>query len=135
VEGRERSERFFAGQNGAVAPPLHHASQLAIAVSWRRAAPGSNGNRRESSCSTYAETGARDNLLAAAGSAAFSAPGGFSVKLYRIDKVARLGGAVLKKKHVLANSDNEAVRRAKDSADCPTCEVLAEDGKRVGSIV
>jgi hypothetical protein len=57
------------------------------------------------------------------------------VKLYRIDKVARLGGAVLKKKHVLASSDKEAIKRAEDSADCPTCEVLREDGKRVGSIV
>jgi hypothetical protein len=57
------------------------------------------------------------------------------VKLYRIDKVARLGGAVLKKKHVLANSDNAAMKRAADSADCPICEVLGEDGKRVGSIV
>jgi hypothetical protein len=57
------------------------------------------------------------------------------VKLYRIDKVARLGGAVLKKKHVLAKSDNEALKRAEDSVDCPTCEVVGEDGKRVGSIV
>jgi hypothetical protein len=57
------------------------------------------------------------------------------VKLYRIDKVTRLGGVVLRKKHVLATSDNEAIKRAGDSADCPTCEVVGEDGKRVGSIV
>jgi hypothetical protein len=57
------------------------------------------------------------------------------VKLYRIDKVARLGGIVLKKKHVLARSDNEAIKTAENSADCPTCEVLREDGKRVGSVV
>ena len=57
------------------------------------------------------------------------------VKLYRIDKVVRLGGAVLKKKHVLAASPNEAMRRAEESPDCPTCEVVAEDGRSVGSIV
>ena len=60
---------------------------------------------------------------------------GVFVKLYRIDKVVRLGGAVLKRRHVLANSNNEAVKRAEDSADCPTCEVHAEDGRRVGSVV
>ena len=57
------------------------------------------------------------------------------MKLYRIDKVARLGGVVLKKKHVLATSDIEAIKTAKGSPDCPTCEVIREDGKRVGSIV
>lgn len=61
-------------------------------------------------------------------------PGGL-VKLYRIDKVARLGGVVLKRKHVLAASNKEAMKRADDSADCPTCEVVGEDGKSVGSIV
>ena len=29
----------------------------------------------------------------------------------------------------------EAIRRAEDSPDCPTCEVVREDGKKVGSIV
>ena len=56
------------------------------------------------------------------------------MKLYRINKLKKPGGAVVKKHHVLASSDKEAVRRAEDSADCPVCEVL-RDGKKVGSVV
>jgi hypothetical protein len=57
------------------------------------------------------------------------------VKLYRIDKLARLGGAVLKRRHVLAKSDAEAITTARDAEDCPICDVVAEDGSRVGSVV
>lgn len=57
------------------------------------------------------------------------------MKLYRIDKVAKAGGAPLKKKHVLATSDSEALQRAADSSDCPICDVIREDGTNVGSIV
>ena len=56
------------------------------------------------------------------------------MKLYRINKVTEPGGAVLKKKDVLASSDTDALRRAEESADCPTCDVL-RDGEVVGSIV
>jgi hypothetical protein len=56
------------------------------------------------------------------------------VKLYRINKLARRGGAVVKKKDVLAASDREAVQRAADSEDCPICDVI-RDGQTVGSIV
>lgn len=56
------------------------------------------------------------------------------MKLYRINKVAKPGGAVVKKKDVLAASDREALQRAADSADCPVCEVL-RDGQQVGAIV
>ncbi len=56
------------------------------------------------------------------------------MKLYRINKVTKPGGTVLKKKDVLAASDREAVRRAEDSDDCPVCEVL-RDGQRVGSVI
>lgn len=56
------------------------------------------------------------------------------MKLYRINKVAKLGGIVLKKKDVLAASDKDAVQKAADSPDCPVCEVL-KDGAQVGSIV
>lgn len=59
---------------------------------------------------------------------------GGSLKLYRINKVAKPGGAVLKKKDVLSSSDKEALRRAEESPDCPVCEVL-RDGKTIGSIV
>lgn len=55
------------------------------------------------------------------------------MKLYRINKLASPGGAVLKKKDVLAASDREAMSRAKESPDCPVCDVL-RDGQMVGSI-
>lgn len=55
------------------------------------------------------------------------------MKLYQIDKVAKPGGIVLKKKHVLATSDKDAVQQAANSDDCPVCEVR-KDGKQVGSI-
>ena len=80
-----------------------------------------------------AALGLPDSLAARASSATLR--WGVGVKLYRIDKVVRLGGALLKRKHVLASSDNEAMRTAEESVDCPTCEVVAEDGKRVGSVV
>jgi len=60
--------------------------------------------------------------------------GGRSVKLYRINKLTRPGGAVVKKKDVLAASDGEAVQRAADSEDCPICDVL-RDGQTVGSVL
>jgi hypothetical protein len=56
------------------------------------------------------------------------------VKHYRINKVAKPGGAVIKKKDVLAVSDSEAISRAADSEDCPVCEVF-RDGQKVGAIV
>jgi hypothetical protein len=56
------------------------------------------------------------------------------MKLYRINKVTKPGGAVLKKKDVLASSDKEAMQRANDSPDCPICEVL-RDGQSVGSVI
>jgi hypothetical protein len=56
------------------------------------------------------------------------------VKLYRINKVARSTGSLLKKRDVLAASDAEALRIAEESPDCPVCEVL-RDGKPVGSIL
>ena len=56
------------------------------------------------------------------------------MKLYRINKVTKPGGSVLKKKDVLARSDAEAMDRAEASADCPVCEVL-RDGQVVGSVV
>lgn len=55
------------------------------------------------------------------------------MKLYRINKVDTPGGAVLKKKDVLASSDREAIEQAEESPDCPTCEVL-RDGKPIGKI-
>jgi len=56
------------------------------------------------------------------------------MKLYRVDKLAKIGGAIIKKKHILAASDSQAVKHAEDSDDCPICEVL-RDGEKVGQIV
>jgi hypothetical protein len=56
------------------------------------------------------------------------------VKLYRINKLSKPGGIVLKKKDVFAISDKDAVQKAADSDDCPVCDVL-KDGKRVGIII
>ena len=53
---------------------------------------------------------------------------------YRINKVTKPGGIVLKKRDVLAGSDEEAVQKAAESQDCPVCEIL-KDGQQVGSIV
>jgi hypothetical protein len=55
------------------------------------------------------------------------------MRLYRINKVTSLGGSVIKKRDVLANSDGEAMGTARDSIDCPICEVL-RDGKPVGVV-
>ena len=56
------------------------------------------------------------------------------MKLYRIDKLARHGGAVIKKKHILAAADQDAVKQAQASDDCPICDVL-RDGKLVGQVL
>jgi hypothetical protein len=56
------------------------------------------------------------------------------MKLYRIEKLAKHNGAVIKKKHILAQSDRHAVLRAEDSDDCPICDVR-RDGTLVGQVV
>ena len=56
------------------------------------------------------------------------------MKLYRVNKLAKAGGAVIKKKHILAASDRDAVQQAANSEDCPICEVT-RDGDSVGQIV
>jgi len=56
------------------------------------------------------------------------------MKLYRVNKLAKPGGVVIKKKHILANSDAQAVKQAEDSPDCPICDVI-RDGETVGRIL
>jgi len=56
------------------------------------------------------------------------------MKLYRIDKLARWGGTVIKRKHILAPTDRAAVEQAEESDDCPICDVT-RDGERVGQIL
>ena len=55
------------------------------------------------------------------------------MKHYRINKLTRPGGLVIKKKDVLAVSDSAAIRDAAESDDCPVCDVF-RDGEKVGSI-
>ena len=55
------------------------------------------------------------------------------MKHYRINKLAKPGGVVVKKKDVLAPNDRQAVADAADSEDCPVCDVL-RDGKVVGVV-
>lgn len=59
---------------------------------------------------------------------------GLTMKLYRVNKLAKPGGEIIKKKHILAPSDKDAVQQAKTSPDCPICDVL-RDGEKVGSIL
>ena len=55
------------------------------------------------------------------------------MKHYRINKVSAPGGSALKKRDILAKNDEEAVKVADDSVDCPICEVL-RDGQIVGIV-
>ncbi len=50
------------------------------------------------------------------------------------DKLAKGGGAIVKKKDILAADDKQAMARTESDADCPVCEVL-QDGRKIGSIV
>ena len=52
---------------------------------------------------------------------------------YRVNKLAKAGGAVVKRKDILANNDAQAVARAEADEDCPVCDVW-RDGEKVGSI-
>jgi hypothetical protein len=52
---------------------------------------------------------------------------------YRVNKVAKPGGEVIKRKDILADDDREAVARAENDEDCPICDVW-RDGQKVGSI-
>ena len=55
------------------------------------------------------------------------------MKLYRINKLSRPDGPVVKKKDVLAPNDAQAIKDAAESDDCPVCEIL-RDGQKVGSV-
>jgi hypothetical protein len=56
------------------------------------------------------------------------------MKLYRVNKLAKIGGVVTKTKHILAKSDSQAIRQAEASDDCPICDVL-RDGEKVGQVI
>ena len=56
------------------------------------------------------------------------------MKHYRVNKVARPDGLVLKKKDILAASDRQAMKAAAADQDCPICEVY-QAGQKVGSVI
>jgi hypothetical protein len=55
------------------------------------------------------------------------------MKHYRVNKVTKPDGMVLKRKDILAQDDRQALARAADDEDCPVCDVL-HAGKKVGTI-
>ena len=56
------------------------------------------------------------------------------MKHYRINKVAKPNGAVVKKRDILAQSDKDALDAAARDEDCPICDVY-HAGEKIGSIV
>lgn len=52
---------------------------------------------------------------------------------YRVNKLARVGGEIVKRKDILADNDRQAVARVEADDDCPICDVW-RDGQKIGSI-
>jgi hypothetical protein len=52
---------------------------------------------------------------------------------YRINKLAKTGGIVIKRRDVLAGGDKQAIDTAARDPECPVCEVW-RDGEKIGSI-
>jgi hypothetical protein len=57
-----------------------------------------------------------------------------SMRLYRVNKLAKAGGTIIKKINILASSDRQAVKTAEQDLDCPVCDVL-RDGEKVGEVI
>jgi hypothetical protein len=55
------------------------------------------------------------------------------MKHYRVNKLAKPGGQVVKKKDILANNDQQAIATAEQENDCPVCDVW-QGGEKIGSI-
>jgi len=55
------------------------------------------------------------------------------MKHYRVNKLAKPDGVVVKAKDILANNDRQAVESAREDQDCPVCDVWRE-GNKVGSV-
>jgi hypothetical protein len=55
------------------------------------------------------------------------------MKHYRVNKLARPGGEVVKKKDILAKNDEQAMDRADKDSDCPVCDVW-HAGEKIGTI-
>ena len=55
------------------------------------------------------------------------------MKHYRVNKLTRPGGLVVKRKDILAADDRQALERAGNDPDCPVCDVLRA-GQKIGSV-
>ncbi len=55
------------------------------------------------------------------------------MKHYRVNKLAKAGGEIVKRKDLLASSDKQAIEEARADSDCPTCDVW-HAGQKIGSI-
>ena len=52
---------------------------------------------------------------------------------YRVNKLAKAGGAIVKRKDILANDDRQALAPGRDDEDFPIFDIF-RDGEKVGSI-
>lgn len=52
---------------------------------------------------------------------------------YRVNKLAKRGGVVVKTKDVLAPNDRQAIEDVRNDPDCPICDVF-HAGQKIGSI-
>jgi hypothetical protein len=55
------------------------------------------------------------------------------MKHYRVKKVTKPGGAVVRERDTLASNDQQAITAARNHPDCPICEVW-RDGQKVAAI-
>ena len=52
---------------------------------------------------------------------------------YRVNKVTKPGGPVVKTKDVLAPNPKQAVKDAQQDPDCPVCEIW-HAGRKIGAV-
>ena len=55
------------------------------------------------------------------------------MKHYRVIKMAKPAGPVVKTMDILAKDDSDAMRSAREDHDCPVCDVL-QAGTKIGAI-
>jgi hypothetical protein len=55
------------------------------------------------------------------------------MKHYRLNKLSKPNGEVVKRKDILARDDRDALATARADVDCPICDVLRQ-GQKVGSV-
>ncbi len=58
---------------------------------------------------------------------------GASLEHYRVNKLAKPGGRIVKARDMLARNDKQAIEEARNDEDCPVCEVWRA-GKKIGSV-